>query len=136
MILSKDPAFDIDALILMYEQYTLSGKEISDLQEKINKLSTYKNQRASLETIKEEVKEIKAVLLEKTKIHEKKPEFTKEVVTITAPQIEEKTEEKIKDDKSETSTGKSTEDKEDKTTGLSDETSGSSTSSTSECVCK
>ena len=65
-----------------------------------------------------------------------KPEFTKEVVTITAPSIEEKTEEKIKDDKSETSTGKSTEDKEDKTTGLSDDTSGSSTSSTSECVCK
>ncbi len=71
MILSKDPAFDIDALILMYEQYTLSGKEISDLQEKINKLSTYKNQLGSLETIKEEVKEIKAVLLQKTKIHEK-----------------------------------------------------------------
>lgn len=65
-----------------------------------------------------------------------KPEFTKEVVTITAPLIEEKTEEKIKDDKSETSTGKSTEDKEDKTTGLSDETSGSEISSTSSCVCK
>lgn len=66
-----------------------------------------------------------------------KPEFTKEVVTITAPQIEEKTEEKIKDDKSETSTGNSTEDKEDKTTtGLSDETSGSEISSTSSCVCK
>lgn len=71
MILSKDPAFDIDALILLHEQYTLSGKEISDLQEKINKLSDYKNQLIPLETLKEEVKAIKAVLLEKTKIHQK-----------------------------------------------------------------
>lgn len=58
-----------------------------------------------------------------------KPEFTKEVVTITAPSIEEKTEEKIKDDKDETSTGKST---EDKTTDSTD----SETSLTSECICK
>jgi hypothetical protein len=59
-----------------------------------------------------------------------KPEFTKEVVTITAPSIEEKTEEKIKDDKDETSTGKSTEDK------TTDSTDSEETSLTSECVCK
>lgn len=71
MILSKDPGFDVDALILMHERYTVSGKEISDLQEKINKLSDYRNQSTSLEAIKEEVKEIKATLLAKTKAHEK-----------------------------------------------------------------
>jgi hypothetical protein len=52
------------------------------------------------------------------------PELTKEVVTITAPSIEEKTEEKIKDDKETTTT-------EGTTTGLSDETS-----SDIECVSK
>lgn len=54
-----------------------------------------------------------------------KPEFTKEVVTITAPTIEEKTEEKIKE---ETSTGKSTEDS-------SSDGTGSLTSNSGECVC-
>jgi hypothetical protein len=50
---------------------------------------------------------------------------------ITAsPSIEEKTEEKIKDDKDETSTGKSTEDK------TTDSTDSEETSLTSECVCK
>ena len=53
-----------------------------------------------------------------------KPEFTKEVVTITAPLIEEKTEEKIKEETGETGnseTGKT----------LTSETGNE----TSECVC-
>ena len=53
-----------------------------------------------------------------------KPEFTKEIVTITAPLIEEKTEEKIKEETGETGnseTGKA----------LTSETGNE----TSECVC-
>jgi seryl-tRNA synthetase len=70
LILSKDPSFNIDRLIDLHEAYIASLKDISELQEKINTLSDYKNQSQSRETIKEEVKRIKEILIEKTKAHE------------------------------------------------------------------
>lgn len=64
-ILLKDPTFPVDMLVSLSKKVSSITNEIFGLQEKINKLSNPKEQKETLETIKEEVKKIKQILEEK-----------------------------------------------------------------------
>jgi seryl-tRNA synthetase len=68
-ILQKDSHFDIEKLLQLTQKHNLMLFEISSLQEKINKLSNLSSQKEKdQEIIKNEVKEIKNILQEKTSI--------------------------------------------------------------------
>ena len=66
-IIQKDPSFEVDALFILFHEHNQVIFEISQLQEKINKLSAlFLKKNNNSEEIKNEVKAIKLLIQEKT----------------------------------------------------------------------
>jgi seryl-tRNA synthetase len=66
-ILEKDPLFNVDLLFILLQQHNKIIFEISQLQEKINKLSVFSLEKSEeFEKKKEEVRSIKIILQNKT----------------------------------------------------------------------
>jgi len=86
-ILQKDPLFDFDSLFGLLQQHNKINFEISQFQEKINKLSIFSlGKNENLEKKKDEVKIIKA-LLQKKKIELEKIDIDFNQLLLSCPNI-------------------------------------------------